>query len=298
MIKKIAIIGSGSFIASYIIDILKSDFELYLFGREKVADYNFEIFIYPDKLLDHSKLLEFEAIIFTAGAGIQNSLNESNDNVFYLNTFIPIQIINFLIANNYKGKFISFGSYFEIGDVEKAQFFNEEQVANSMNMVSNNYCISKRLLTRYLNSLNKQILFYHFILPNIYGPGENSKRLIPYIINACENNKEIKLTSGFQVRQYLHAADVANFVREFLKYNKPSGIYNLTNPIPIQVKELVEFVFMLLNKKERFSSDIFGKSHRSDTAMPYLLLSNEKVSRISTLRPRISLDQGIKSYLK
>ena len=101
MIKKIAIIGSGSFIASYIIDILKSDFELYLFGREKVADYNFEIFIYPDKLLDHSKLLEFEAIIFTAGAGIQNSLNESNDNVFYLNTFIPIQLINFLIAIEY-----------------------------------------------------------------------------------------------------------------------------------------------------------------------------------------------------
>ncbi len=295
--KKIIIIGSGSFLASYLIDFLKADHELFLFGSKKFEDYDSKEFSYPNKLFELNVLLDSDIVIYTAGAGIQSYLNESSDDIYNLNTFFPIQIINFLISNNYTGKFISFGSYFEIGDENQPKSYNENQIVTSLNPVPNNYCVSKRLLTRFLNSMDEEIIFYHFILPNIYGPRENSNRLIPYLISSVQNNEEIELTSGLQVRQYIHAEDVATNVKYFLENDNPSGIYNLTNPGSIQIKELVKTVFKVLNKEKNFSNDIFGKSHRPDISMPYLLLADDKILKIAGSGKRIDLTQGIKGYL-
>ena len=45
-----------------------------------------------------------------------------------------------------------------------------------MQSVPNDYCISKRLLTRYINSSSQSFKHIHLILPTIYGEREGKHR--------------------------------------------------------------------------------------------------------------------------
>lgn len=294
---KVAIVGANSFLASYIINKIKSDFDLMLYGQFQIDSFNFKSFIFPDKKIDFEELLDFDVIIYTAGAGIQNDLKESKSNIYTLNTFYPIELVNFLREKSYKGKFISFGSYFEIGDEPLLKYYDESDIMLANNPVPNDYCISKRLLTKYLSSVYDSFKYYHFIISNLYGPGENKNRLIPYLINSLKNDREIKLTSGHQVRQYIHAKDVAQVVHNFINNNFKPGLYNITVETPIKVKDLVKTVFKVMEKENLLKEEMFGKSIRTDVKMPYLLLTTDKLKAEAGFKTQINIESGIKSYL-
>ena len=217
----VAIIGSNSFLAKYIIlELVADNINPVLYGKSPLHEFpslEFTLFQYPEYPIDYFGLIKFDIIIYTAGAGIQANLNEAPEIIYELNSFIPIRLASMLAANNYKGKFVAFGSYFEIGKEPNEQYYSEDEVVTSLNKVPNHYCVSKRLLSRYLSSSPQTLNFYHLILPNIYGKGENPQRLIPYLITALQNKEEMKLTRGQQVRQYIHAADVAKTVLNIIK---------------------------------------------------------------------------------
>ena len=40
------------------------------------------------------------------------------------------------------------------------------------------------MLTRFVSAYAHEFIHWHFIIPTIYGPGENVKRLIPYTIQS------------------------------------------------------------------------------------------------------------------
>src|SRR6185312_4266123 len=299
---KVAIIGSNSFLAKYIIrELVRHNIEPALYGTASSTEFpslKFTLFKFPEHPINYTDLREYDAIIYTSGAGIQANLNVTPELIYELNSFIPIRLATILLANNFKGKLITFGSYFEIGNEIRERYYSENEVVASLNEVPNHYCTSKRLLSRYLSSRPQALNFYHLILPNIYGKGENTQRLIPYLINAIKSKEEIKLTSGEQVRQYIHVADVAKTVLDIIKGNYPKGFYNLCRNEPIQIKELVEKIFILCRQKNKFDSlNLFGSKERNDTAMPYLFLNNTKAVNTFKYQPKISIEEGIKTYL-
>ncbi len=298
---RVAILGSNSFLAKYIIrELVFNNIKPVLYGTSCSLEFpllNFTLFKFPEHQIDYSDLLGFDAIIYTAGAGIQTDRNETPQIIYELNSFIPIRLSNRLAANNYKGKLITFGSYFEIGSEIKKKYYSEDEIVASLNKAPNDYCASKRLLSRYLSSSPQTPYFYHLILPNIYGKGENIQRLIPYLINALKNNEKIKLTSGEQVRQYIHAADIAKTVLDIIKENYPKGFYNVCRTETIQIKDLVRKIFVLCGQRDRFNNlNVFGSKERSDTTMPYLLLNNAKAINTFRYQPLISIEEGIKTY--
>ena len=214
-----------------------------------------------------------------------------------MNAFQPIKLLNQLAQNKYKGKFISFGSYFEIGNETGQRFYTETEVALSNNPVPNHYASSKRILTRYLVSSPDLPEYFHFFLPNIYGKGENPNRIIPYIVNSIRQGTEIKLTSGSQVRQFIHTSDVAKTVLNVISNDYPEGIYNLCNNEPVQIKTLVKTIFKVMSCEKEFEKLNFGTNQRADTAMPFLLLDNEKSESTFLIKSFISLEDGIITYL-
>lgn len=297
---KIAIIGSDSFLAGYIIaELVNASAAIYLFGisEEKYPGLAFFQFQLPGSPLDISQLLDTDAIIYCAGAGIQANLNEDRNLIYELNAFQPIKLLNQLAQNKYKGKFISFGSYFEIGNETGQRFYTETEVALSNNPVPNHYASSKRILTRYLVSSPDLPEYFHFFLPNIYGKGENPNRIIPYIVNSIRQGTEIKLTSGSQVRQFIHTSDVAKTVLNVISNDYPEGIYNLCNNEPVQIKTLVKTIFKVMSCEKEFEKLNFGTNQRADTAMPFLLLDNEKSESTFLIKSFISLEDGIITYL-
>ena len=291
---KTAIIGSSAFLSQYLIADLESEnHKLTLFSREKSNDkHEFSEFIYPNKIPDFAVFLDFDVIIFVAAAGVQSSKKYSTEEIYSLNAFIPITLTNYLTQNNFEGKFITFGSYFEIGAVKELSKLNEAEVALSNYEIPNHYCMSKRLLTRFVNDGLNKMKHYHIILPSIYGKNENNNRLIPYLIESLENQKKLELTAGTQTRQFLHVKDVSQFVMNICNQSIASGVYNLAPDNDNLVRDVVEIVFNHFNQDV---SDVLGKIQRQDEAMQVLLLDNTKAKNAGW-KPTIELKEGILDY--
>lgn len=292
---KTAIIGSTSFLGKNLIPILhKEGHVITLFSRKKNTE-NHEClwFSLPDAIPDLGIFLKFDIIVFAVAAGVQSSNKCSTDEIYELNAFFPIKFAIFLNANMFKGKYITFGSYFEIGSQAAHKNFTEKDLVLSDFRVPNAYCVSKRLLTRFVNDSLLELKHYHIILPSIYGRNENENRLIPYIIKNLKTNSGFELTSGNQIRQYLHIFDVCYFILLLCSKNVEKGMYNLSPEENIRVKDLVEMIFNHFNKDPQKA---LGMAKRKDESMQILLLDNTKAKDLGW-NPTISLNAGISDII-
>ncbi|TGD82998.1 NAD-dependent epimerase/dehydratase family protein [Hymenobacter wooponensis] len=298
---KVAIIGSNSLLASYVIDEFSKEenYQLVLFGKEAKDDERdniiFNLFQYPQIKVELSSLLDCDVIVYCAATGVQAGGKADSDIIYDVNAFYPIKILNYLSENGFSGKWVSFGSYFEIGDTSQVSPLNEEQVLSSYFNIPNHYCSSKRLLTKFIVNNIYNVKVFHFVLPTIYGERENPNRLIPYIINSLQKGQPMKLSAGTQIRQYLHCADVASMVRLIAENDLPIGIYNLANEAPIQIATLVKYIFSIFN---RDATPFLGTANTRDESMKYLAISSEKASaQIPEWRPSIGIEEGIRRYI-
>lgn len=247
-----------------------------------------------DAELDCSGLLASEIIIYAIGAGIQSNLKEGNDLIYNLNVTVPVRICNALKAAGYQGKFITFGSVFEMGETTEERFFTEEDIQTSLAVAPNDYTVSKRMLTRFISSYKHEFTHWHFIIPTIYGESENPKRLIPYTINAIKNGEELHFTAGDQTRQYIHVSEVPRMIDMAYKKNIPSGIYNIQGKETITVKEIVTLIHKVLGKQ--VAEGCFGSAQRVDVGMKYLALDGSKLKTAINFVATIRLEDIIKRY--
>ena len=299
-VQKIAIIGSNSFLAKHLIKKFSNQ-KLYLFNRTPGsnidAPFVTEIeFNYPLVPLELEQLLSFDLIIYTAAAGVQAKNSSSSLTGYQMNLYLPLQIVTFLNDKKYKGKLITFGSYFEIGNNNESRSFDENEVLFAKGAIPNSYCDSKRLLTRYYGNRQFEISWFHLIIPSLYGPGEDPNRLIPYVVDRLKNGLDLQLSAGEQIRQYLFVTDLTALIALINESALPADIYNVSGPdSPIKIKDLVSIIYKIM--------DVIQKPNTSqidtrDQAMAYLSLSDEKIkSAISAWSPQVSLVEGINQYL-
>ena len=75
----------------------------------------------------------------------------------------------------------------------------------------------------------------------LYGPFEDSRRVVPRLIRALRREQTFPATAGREVRDYLHVDDVAAaFVA--LGESDQSGVFNVCSGVPVTVRELMETV--------------------------------------------------------
>jgi UDP-glucose 4-epimerase len=257
-----------------------------LFGLEEPNDYFFSSFRQTDLLkdeIDYNLLKESDLIIYAAGAGVQSAKDTDSILMYKLNLYVPIVLCNTLIKNNYKGVYISFGSYMEIGlNNDETLFFNEKQIELSDLPVTNDYALSKRLLTRFMGSLKAPFRFWHFILPNTFVRNETGTRLIPYVLEYIYKIKKGEscdvpgLSSGEQIRQYINFEDICFVITKSLEFDIPSGTYNIGGGEILSVRELILRLFNYF--KLPVSDEMFGKETRRDAGIKSLKLNGEKIN--------------------
>lgn len=299
----IALIGCNSLLASYLIErlVLRNSFRLSLLGRREPAglskepNVTFVPFDSPNEPLDMSQLLAYDAIVFCVAAGVQANSTLLADEVHAVNYSLPVTILSFLEEHNYTGKWFSFGTYFEIGSTDEHHFATEEEVVNSPCAVPNSYCESKRMLSKYIYNNQFSFSAFHLILPTIYGVKEDRNRLIPYLFSSLHRDETPKLSSGIQVRQYIHGRDVAELIELLLAEPLLSGLYNVGSKEVVQIKEVVELVFKQFGQDANKS---LGQIHTRDESMKTLLLDGSKLlEALPSWRTRISLEAGMEEYL-
>lgn len=295
---KISILGTNGFLSTAIAKYAnEAGWNLDMYGLDEPRSHKYDNFYkvnLMDTALDYSGLLASEIIIYAIGAGIQSNLKEGNDLIYNLNVTVPVRICNALKAAGYQGKFITFGSVFEMGETTEERFFTEEDIQTSLAVAPNDYTVSKRMLTRFISSYKHEFTHWHFIIPTIYGESENPKRLIPYTINAIKNGEELHFTAGDQTRQYIHVSEVPRIIGMAYKKNISSGIYNIQGKETITVKEIVTIIHKVLGKK--VAEGCFGSTQRADVGMKYLALDGSKLETAIKFVASIKLEDIIKRY--
>lgn len=275
---KISILGTNGFLSTAIAKYANdAEWNLDMYGLDEPTAHKFDNFYkinLMDAELDCTSLLTSDIIVYAIGAGIQSNLKEGNDLIYNLNIIVPVRICNALKAAGYQGKFITFGSIFEMGETTEDRFFTEEDIQTSLAAAPNDYTVSKRMLTRFISSYKHEFTHWHFIIPTIYGESENPKRLIPYTINAIKNGEELHFTAGDQTRQYIHVSEVPRMIDMAYEKDIPSGIYNIQGKETITVKEIVTLIHKVLGKQ--VAEGCFGSAQRADVGMKYLALDGRK----------------------
>ena len=295
---KIAIIGTNGFLSTSIAKYaLEKGWRLDMYGLDKPTQHSYTQF-YPIDLMhgdiNVEELCKSEIIIYAVGAGIQSNLNEGANLIYALNVNAPVRICNALKQADYNGVFVTFGSYFELGETDLQRSATEQDIINANASAPTDYVVSKRMLTKFVTSYKHNFTHWHFILPTIYGPGENPKRLIPYTINAIRNGEEVHFTNGEQVRQYLYVGDVAKILNTAFVKSLSSGIYNIAGCETFTVRELVKVIHNRFNVP--FPEDCFGKIERTDVDMKYLMLDGNKFQTETSYGAYVAINDVIDAY--
>jgi nucleoside-diphosphate-sugar epimerase len=294
---KIAFLGYTSFLGKEIIKLAKlHKIECVEVGRHTNIVYNYPKVSFSDHF-DFHKIVNCDAIINCLGAGIQPKNTDTVQEIFELNAFEPIRLIESLHTLGYKGKLLTFGSYFEIGNAGSTKPFDESSFINNGNSLTTAYPRSKSMLTHYIGrafSGNSYDLI-HLILPNVYGSAENNHRLFPYIKDSIVNNRKMEFTSGEQVRQFLHVSDVAKQVI-FMLDIQFRGILNLGSQL-LSVRDAIAIAIEVLGEKYGKQAQFeFAKIHKRDSTMSFLALDDRLAREKYNWEPKTSLQEGIIEY--
>ena len=278
---KVTIIGSNGLLSSeFGIYCNENNISIDTFGLGSPRSHNSNKFVKLDLLndkIDFNELAKSDLIIYASGAGIQSNLEETYNEIYSLNTLIPITISKELTKLSFKGSLVTFGSYFEIGNNSNEILFSEIELFNSMQSVPNDYCISKRLLTRYINSSSQSFKHIHLILPTIYGEREGKHRLIPYTIIKIKQKEIPQFTNGNQIRQYLYVGDVPKIIMALVEQKK-SGIYNIPGKEVYSIKKVVENIYEYYGFK--INDELFGTTQRVDLGMQNLQLNGSLIDSV------------------
>ena len=287
-------------LTKYFMD-LKNEVDVY--GLDKPMGYSCTNFIHVDLLkvsLDVIPLLNSDVIIYAAGAGVQAALNTDSELMYQLNVQVPIDITLNLKKQNYKGIYISFGSYMEIGvNNEDGKSFTEEEIVCSLLPVTNDYALSKRLYSRYMADLRGEYTYWHFILPNMfsYDDFKPGTRLIPYILQYVQAYKEglkpeePRFSAGTQMREFILMEDVFNIISKSIKSGLPSGIYNMGGGQFQSIRELIETLFDFFNVPCKDS--YFGQEKRRDGNIKSLCLNAMKLKNALNTLPSTTLVEAL-----
>jgi nucleoside-diphosphate-sugar epimerase len=296
---KCCFIGSNGFLSTsfgkYFCD--KEGFSIDVFGKEPPKFYTYSNFYAIDftQNVQTDILLEYDIIFYLIGKGIQNKKNVQTEEIYLTNVFTPINIIIGLNEKKYKGTFVTFGSYFEIGNNVEIKKFGETDIIFSTLSVPTDYCKSKRLLSRFIDSADYNFKTWHFILPTIYGENENQERLIPYVIKAIKNDTVINLTSAEQIREYIYVDEIPKILHYCINHNISKGCYNISGTEIMTIKELVLEIMKYFNFPE--NKILFGTEIRTDIQMRYLMLNGEKLQSLISYKPQLKIINQIKKYL-
>ena len=118
-------------------------------------------------------------------------------------------------------------------------------------MPSSLYGASKLALGIVLQALQKTSgmstawvrLFYQ------YGPFEDERRLIPAVITALLNGKPARLTSGRQIRDFLHVTDVAQAICK-VAHSNLDGPVNVGSGVPVSVADIAARIAALIGRAD------------------------------------------------
>ena len=127
----------------------------------------------------------------------------------------------------------------------------------------------------------------------LYGPGEDARRLIPSVARALRAGERAQVTTGTQVRDFLHVSDAASAFAELLSHTV-TGAVNVGSGVPISVRAVVEILARAAGRSDAVD---FGAVPMQPGEPPMIVADVQRLESVGW-RPRIALEQGLTAIIE
>ncbi len=124
---------------------------------------------------------------------------------------------------------------------------------------------------------------------SVFGPWEDPRRLVPFVISKLLVGEECELTHGEQIRDYSHVEDVASALWAIAK-SPLVGAVNVGSSQPVSVASVAERLGDLLGRRDLLR---FGVRHAPSDDPPFLVAGTDRLRNEVDWRPRYDLDSGL-----
>jgi nucleoside-diphosphate-sugar epimerase len=124
----------------------------------------------------------------------------------------------------------------------------------------------------------------------LYGPHESEARLVSHAVQSMLQGREAKFTSGEQIRDFLHVADVADALVHVLD-SAFQGPVNIASGAPIQVKEVITRLGEIVGRPEYLK---LGEVPMSPTETMRVEADVSRLHGELRWSPQFSLDEGLR----
>ena len=300
----IAIIGANGMLSVALTKFFYGhpETKVVVYGLDEPQGYDCDEFHETNLLkqkLDYESLKAYDVIIYASGAGVQAALNTDSGLMYALNVTVPIDITLGLKKVGFKGIYVSFGSYMEIGiNDEDGKAFNEDDVVCSPLPVSNDYALSKRLYGRYMRDFNADYTCYHFILPNMFSEDDlkPGTRLVPYTLKYLQDFKDGKPVKSQKDRpvslEITHT--LGDLVTDISGVDIRENEYicmscNLGGGEFLSIRSLIERLFAIYGVPCK--NEYFGQSVRRDGDIKSLRLDGTKLKNVIHYLPSSKIEE-------
>jgi nucleoside-diphosphate-sugar epimerase len=127
-----------------------------------------------------------------------------------------------------------------------------------------------------------------------YGPGDDSRHLIPYLIDSFSKEKAPELTECKQHWDYLFVIDAAKAIVELANFCQKDGIYNIGSGKAMPLRDIVESIRELTGAQ---CSPKYGACKYSKDQVMHLEADISKISLATNWKPETSMPSGISSTI-
>jgi nucleoside-diphosphate-sugar epimerase len=185
--------------------------------------------------------------------------------------------------------FIQIGSCVEYGKTNSPQ---KENSKTSVQELKSTYGKAKLMATNYLLKLNKISNFPCTILRLylVYGPYQDTNRLIPFTLSKCINNDKFDCSEGKQYRDFLYINDLTRAIFNCFDNKKSVGqIINIGYGKPKKIKSVI----LRIKNKIKLGKPLFGKVLLRDDEILILYPEIKKAKKILSWKPLVSFNKGI-----
>jgi nucleoside-diphosphate-sugar epimerase len=122
-----------------------------------------------------------------------------------------------------------------------------------------------------------------------YGPFEDSRRLVPYVIDALLRGDVAELTQGTQVRDFLHVADVGSAIAAAAVHGL-DGIVHIGSGRPVTVRQVATQIADLLGARDQLR---FGARPDAPGDPRFICANPSKLIDGTGWSPRFDLESGL-----
>ena len=132
----------------------------------------------------------------------------------------------------------------------------------------------------------KEKRIYWLRIYYIFGKGQRSKSLIPYVIEKFKKKKKFKIKNIDAYNNYIFISDFNNAIGNLLSKKYKSQIFDLKGNFNIPNYNICKFIEYQFNKKNTIYSKKFKKNIKD--------INNYK---IPNWKPKVSIFSGIKKVI-